>query len=329
MEYRDYYALLGVEKSATQDEIKRAFRKLARKYHPDLNKDEDAEVKFKEISEANEVLSDPEKRAAYDQLGQAYRPGKDFQPPPDWDAGYEFSGRPASDGAQAQEFSDFFETLFGEAYQQQRATNAKARFHAKGQDHHAKVLIDLEDAFHGAKRTIVLKVPELTEDGHLAVRDRKLEVSIPQGVREGQHIRLRGQGAPGLGDGGAGDLYIEIALKPHPVYQAEGADLHLDLPITPWEAALGGKVKVPTPDGVVDLKIPAGSRQGRKLRLKGRGFPAKPPGDFYATLQIALPPADSAKAKELYKRMARELDFNPREHLMRDIKQDDHVRARS
>lgn len=329
MEYRDYYTLLGVEKSATQDEIKRAFRKLARKYHPDLNKDEDAEAKFKEIGEANEVLSDPEKRAAYDQLGQAYQPGQDFQPPPDWDAGFEFSDGPSRENAQTQDFSDFFETLFGQAYQQQRTADAKAHFHAKGQDHHAKVLIDLEDAFHGAKRTIVLKVPELTEDGHLTVRDRKLEVSIPKGVREGQHIRLKGQGAPGLGEGGAGDLYIEIALKPHPVYQAEGADLHLDLPVTPWEAALGGKVKVPTPDGIVDLKIPEGSRQGRKLRLKGRGFPAKPPGNLYANLQIALPPAGSAKAKELYNKMARELDFNPREHLMRDVKKNDQVQARS
>ena len=329
MEYKDYYALLGVEKSATQDEIKRAYRKLARNYHPDLNKDEAAEEKFKEIGEANEVLSDPEKRVAYDQLGKAYRPGQDFRPPPDWDAGFEFSGGSGSDGARAQHFSDFFESLFGDAYRQQRATDAKARFHARGQDHHAKVLIDLEDAIHGAKRTIVLKVPELTESGHLAVRDRKLEVTIPKGVREGQHIRLKGQGAPGLGDGRAGNLYIEITFKAHPVYQAQGVDLHLDLPVTPWEAALGGKVKVPTPGGVVDLNIPARSRQGRKLRLKGRGLPAKPPGDLYVTLQIALPPADSVKAKELYERMARELDFNPRKHLLRDIKKDDQVRARS
>jgi curved DNA-binding protein len=328
MEYRDYYALLGVEKSATQDEIKRTYRKLARKYHPDLNKDEDAEEKFKEIGEANEVLSDPEKRAAYDQLGRAYRSGQDFQPPPDWDAGFEFSDGPASENAQGQDFSDFFESLFGEAYRQQRAADAKARFHARGQDHHAKVLIDLEDALHGAKRTIVLKVAELTEDGHLAVRERKLEVSIPKGVREGQYIRLKGQGAPGLGDGGAGDLYIEASFKAHPVYRADGADLYLDLPVTPWEAALGGKVKAPTPGGIVDLNVPASSRQGRKLRLKGRGLPAKPPGNLYVTLQIALPPADSAKAKDLYRKMARELGFNPREHLMRDIKQGDQVRAR-
>ncbi|GBE44183.1 MAG TPA: J domain-containing protein [Rhizobiales bacterium] len=329
MEYKDYYALLGVEKSATQDEIKRAYRKLARKFHPDLNKDSGAEAKFKEIGEANEVLSDPEKRAAYDQLGKAYRPGQDFRPPPDWDAGFEFSDSPAGGGAREQDFSDFFETLFGDAHRQQRATGARARFHARGQDHHAKVLIDLEDAIHGARRTIVLKVPELTENGHLAVRDRKLEVTIPKGVREGQHIRLKGQGAPGLGDGGAGDLYIEIAFRAHPVYQAEGADLHLDLPVAPWEAALGGKVKVPTPGGIVDLNIPAGSKQGRKMRLKGRGIPAKPPGDLYVTLQIVLPPADNAKAKKLYRTMARELDFDPRGDLLRKAGKGSHARAGS
>jgi len=329
MEYKDYYALLGVEKSATQDEIKRAYRKLARKYHPDLNKEETAEIKFKEIGEANEVLSDPEKRAAYDQVGQAYTPGQDFRPPPGWDAGFEFSDRPGTEGAGEQDFSDFFESLFGDSYHQQRAERAKTRFHARGQDHHAKVLIDLEDAINGAKRTIVLKVPELTEDGHLVVKDRKLEVAIPKGVREGQHIRLKGQGAPGLGDGGTGDLYIEITFKSHPVYHVEGADLYLDLPVSPWEAALGGKVKVPTPGGVVDLNIPEGSKQGRKLRLKERGLPAKPSGDLYVTLQIALPPADTPEAKKLYQSMAREFDFDPRKNLMKNARQGDQARAGS
>jgi len=327
MDYRDYYALLGVDKTATQDEIKRAYRKLARKYHPDLNKDEDAEEKFKEIGEANEVLSDPEKRAAYDQLGQAYRPGQDFEPPPNWDAGFEFSGRPANEGAQAQDFSEFFENLFGEAYRESRQAEAKARFHARGQDHHAKIVIGLDDSFHGAKRIIVLKMPELAEDGHLILKERKLEVSIPKGVREGQQIRLKGQGASGLGEGGSGDLYIEVTFEPHEVYRTEGSDLYLDLPVTPWEAALGGKVKVPTPDGVVDLNIPKESRQGRKLRLKGRGLPAKSPGDLYVSLQVALPPANTAKAKKLYKEMERELDFNPRETLMRSVEKRDSVGA--
>lgn len=324
MEYKDYYKTLGVEKSATQDEIKRAYRKLARKYHPDLNKEEGSEEKFKEIGEANEVLSNTEKRAAYDQLGKGYRPGQEFRPPPDWDAGFEFSG---GDGAGAHEFSDFFESLFGEAIRQQRAESARTRFRAKGQNHHAKVLVDLEDAFHGAKRSIVLKLPELSENGHLAIRERKLNVTIPKGVREGQHIRLKGQGAPGLGGGAQGDLYLEIAFMPHPVYQAEGPDLYLDLPVTPWEAALGAKVKAPTPGGVVDLNIPAGSRQGRKLRLKGRGLPTRPPGDLYVTLQIALPPADSAAAKKLYEQMANELDFNPRKNLMRNARPGEQARA--
>ncbi len=319
MEYRDYYKILGVEKSATQDDIKRSYRKLARKYHPDLSKEEGSEDKFKEIGEANAVLSDPEKRAAYDQIGQGYQPGHEFRPPPDWDAGFEFSG---SDGVGAHEFSDFFESLFGEAMrQQQGAESARARFRAKGEDHHAKVLIDLEDAFQGAKRTIALKLPELSENGHLAIRERKLEVSVPKGVRAGQHIRLKGQGATGLGGGEQGDLYLEIVFRSHPVYTAEGSDLYLNLPVAPWEAALGAKVKVPTPGGVVDLNIPADSRQGRKLRLKGRGLPAKPPGDLYVILQIVLPAADSDAAKKIYEQMANELDFDPRKNLMRGTEQ--------
>lgn len=317
MEYKDYYKILGVEKTATQDEIKRAYRKLARKYHPDLNKEEGAEAKFKEVGEAHEVLSDPEKRAAYDQLGSGYQPGQEFRPPPGWDAGFEFSG---GEEMGAHEFSDFFESLFGGAFRQQRAGGAgprtRAQFRAKGEDHHAKVMIGIEDAFHGAKRTISLKLPELMGDGHLMLRERRLDVTIPKGVQEGQHIRLRGQGGPGLGGGEAGDLYLEIAFAPHPVYGTEGADLYVDLPVTPWEAALGAKVKAPTPGGVVDLNIPPDSKQGRKLRLKGRGLPGKTPGDLYVTLQIALPPA-SDKAKKLYEEMAKELDFNPRERLMR------------
>jgi len=321
MEYRDYYAVLGVDKSATQDEIKRVYRKLARKFHPDLNKDEGAEDKFKEIGEAHEVLSDTEKRAAYDQLGQSYQPGQEFRPPPNWDAGFEYSGGGDSEHERAQQFSDFFENLFGESYQQQRSSHARSRFNAKGDDHHAKVAIDLEDVFHGTSRMISLKMPELTEDGHLAVKEHKLKVTIPKGVREGQHIRLKGKGAPGLGEGGAGDLFLEIVFKPHPYYRVEGKNLYLDLPVTPWEAALGGKVKTPTPNGIVDLNIPAGSTQGRKLRLKARGIPAEPAGDLYINIQISLPPADTDKAKELYKAMAHELNFDPRADLIASAKQ--------
>ncbi len=313
MEYKDYYNILGIAKEATQDEVKKAFRKLARKFHPDLNKEDGAEEKFKEIGEAHEVLKDPEKRAAYDQLGTNYQPGQDFRPPPDWDAGFEYSGGASPDGmagSGASSFSNFFEELFGKNYQEQRT-----QFHTKGQDHHAKVLIDLEDAFNGAKRAIQLAVPKVTTDGHVITEQRTLNVKIPKGVRAGQHIRLKGQGTPGLGDGNAGDLYLEIEFRPHPHFRAEGRDLFLDLPVAPWEAALGSKVKVPTSSGTVDLTIPANSSGGRKMRLKGRGIPAKTPGDLYVILQIALPPATDEKAKELYEKMASELAFNPRASL--------------
>ena len=311
MDYRDYYKDLGVAKDATQDEIKRAYRALARKYHPDLNKDEGAEERFKEIGEAHEVLSDPEKRAAYDQLGKNYRSGQDFQPPPDWDAGFEFTGGfPGSDGAQEAAFSDFFESLFGGARRSRRPP-----FDGKGQDHHAKIVIDLEDSFAGAKRSVQLRMPKVTPDGHVVTEQRTLNVDIPKGVGPGQHIRLKKQGSPGLRSGEPGDLYLEIGFSPHPLYRLEGRDLYLDLPVAPWEAALGGKVKAPTPQGVVDVTIPPGSSQGRKLRLKGRGLPGKTPGELYIVLQIALPPADDDKAKTIYQAMADELDFNPRSKL--------------
>jgi curved DNA-binding protein len=305
MEYKDYYKRLGVERDATADAIKSAYRKLARKYHPDINKEKGSEDRFKELSEAYEVLSDPEKRAAYDQVGQGYRPGQEFRPPPDWDAGFEFSG----DGAGAQ-FSDFFESLFG------RGRGRRSReFRGRGQDHHAKVLIDLEDAYRGATRTIALRSAELGEDGQVHLRERQVNVSIPKGVRQGQMIRLAGQGSPGIGGGPAGDLFLEIEFNPHSIYKVDGKDVYLDLPVTPWEAGLGGKVKAPTPAGTVDLNIPAGSGQGRKLRLRGRGIPSAEPGDFYAVLQIALPPPSDPEAQRLYREMAAKLAFNPRQNL--------------
>ncbi len=315
MKYKDYYAVLGVDKSATMDEIKRAYRKLARKYHPDLNKEANAEEKFKEIGEANDVLSNPEQRAAYDQMGQNYQAGQDFTPPPGWDQGFEFTGGPGDGHAGHEDFSDFFSDLFSKTRREQHSTHRQPEFDAKGQDHHARIAIDLEDSFTGAKRRITLKMPELDASGHVILGQKNLDVSIPKGVREGQNIRLKSQGAPGYGRGAAGDLYLEIEFRPHRLYHAQGTDLYLDLPVTPWEVALGGKVKLPTPGGVVDLNIPANSKSGRKMRLKGRGIPSKPPGDLYVILQIVLPPADSAKAKDLYETMAKELNFNPRRHL--------------
>ncbi len=316
MQYKDYYAVMGVKKDATQDEIKRAYRRLARKYHPDVSKEADAEAHFKEVGEAYEVLKDPEKRAAYDQLGANWKAGQDFRPPPDWDAGFEFSGGGFT-GGDAADYSDFFETLFGRGFGSafHTAHRGAGDFHAPGQDHHAKVLIDLEDAFSGATRTITLRTPELDPQGHVVTRERTLNVRIPKGVRQGQQIRLAGQGTPGIGQGPAGDLYLEIEFRPHRLFRVDGRDLYIDLPVSPWEAALGAKVKLPTPAGVIDLTIPAGSSGGRKLRLKGRGIPAGQPGDLYAILQIALPPADNEKAQALYRKMAQELAFNPRAGL--------------
>jgi curved DNA-binding protein len=318
MEFKDYYKIMGVARDATQDEIKRVYRKLARKYHPDVSKEPDAEKRFKEVGEAYEVLKDPEKRAAYDQLGANWKAGQEFRPPPDWDANFEFSG--GFSDADSAAFSDFFETLFGRdfagagGFRQSRRPGGQT-LHARGEDHHAKILIDLEDAFRGATRTLTLHVPEMDQRGHVFTRERTLNVQIPKGIRQGQQIRLSGQGAPGIGQGGAGDLYLEVEFHPHALYRVEARDLYLNLPIAPWEAALGAQVKAPTPEGVIDLKIPAGSTSGRKLRVKGRGIPGPTPGDLYVVLQIVVPPGDSDHAKALYRRMAEELKFNPRANL--------------
>ncbi len=318
MEYKDYYKILGVERTATQDEIKRAYRKMARTYHPDINKEPGAEAKFKDAGEAYEVLKDPEKRAAYDQLGAGWQQGQEFRPPPNWDAGFEFSGGGYT-SADATQFSDFFEGLFG-GMRGARAGGAGAgfahrEFHARGQDHHAKIEIGLRDAYSGVKRAVTLRMPEVDPQGHVTVKDRTLNVTIPKGIREGQHIRLAEQGGPGMGKGPPGDLYLEVRFAPDPIYRVEGKDVYLDLPVAPWEAALGASVKAPTPEGPVMLKIPPGSTKGRTMRLKGRGLPGTPPGDLHAVLKIVLPPADSDKAKEVYKDMERELPFDPRAGL--------------
>ena len=319
MEYRDYYRIMGIERDATQDEIKRAYRKLARKYHPDVSKETDAEARFKEVGEAYEVLKDPEKRAAYDQLGANWKAGEEFRAPPDWDAGFEFSGAGFRDafGGDTGDYSDFFETLFGGGFDRQGYTPQGTRqaWHARGGDHHAKVLIDLEDAMAGATRSISLRVPVVDAQGHVTTRERVLRVSIPKGVKQGQHIRLAGQGNPGLGEGKPGDLYLEIEFNPHSIYRVDGRDVYLDVPVTPWEAALGATIKIPTPAGRVDMKIKPGTRNGSKLRLKGRGIPGTPPGDLFVILQVALPPAATEREKQLYRDMQQEFDFNPRAAL--------------
>ncbi|HNP63015.1 MAG TPA: DnaJ C-terminal domain-containing protein [Woeseiaceae bacterium] len=314
MEYRDYYKIMGVDRKATQDEIKRSYRKLARKYHPDVSKEKDAEERFKELGEAYAVLKDPESRAAYDELGSNWKAGKDFQPPPDWGAGFEFSGSGFGGDADGR-YSDFFESLFGQHARAQGGAARSRQFRSRGDDHHARVLVDLEDAYRGATRAINLRVPMLDENGHVSTRERTLNVKIPKGIRAGQRIRLSGQGSPGYGGGESGDLFLEVAFRQHPRYTVDERDVFMTLPVTPWEATLGATIKVPTPSGAVDLKVPSGSKQGSKLRLKGRGIPSDPPGDFIVELAIALPPAKSDKEKDAYRKMQQAFDFNPRTHL--------------
>ena len=306
MQFKDYYQVMGVARDATEAQIKQAYRKLARKYHPDVSKEKDAEARFKELGEAYEVLKNPEKRAAYDRVGQDYRPGQDFKPPPNWDEGFEFRGAPGN-----ADYSDFFESLFG--------AQGRARgpgFHqGRGEDHHAKIVLDLEASLQGGSRSISLRVPELDAEGRLIAKERTLNVQIPKGILAGQQIRLTGQGERSHGEGTPGDLFIEVEFLPHPLYQIDGRDLLLHLPVAPWEAALGASVTTPTPNGRVELKVPAGSHAGSKLRLKGRGLPANPPGDFYVVLDIALPPANDDKSRAAYSAMASAFAFDPRAGL--------------
>lgn len=304
MKYQDYYKILGIPRDASEAAIKTAFRKAARKYHPDVNAGAEAEAKFKDVNEAYEVLKDPERRAAYDQLGREPPPGAgSYRPPPDWDAGFSFSGGGPRDDAT---FSDFFETLF------RRSVDPTGRM---GGDSHARIEISLEDAYRGAETTLSLRSPVVGPDGSVSVQDRSVVVRIPAGIREGQHIHMPGQGTAGLDGRSSGDLFLEVAFAPHPVYRADGADLFMELPIAPWEAALGGHVILPTPNGKVDLRIPKNARSGQKLRLKGKGLPGVPAGDIYATLNIVNPDATTLEAQAFFEKMARDLPFDPRASL--------------
>jgi curved DNA-binding protein len=322
MEYRDYYQILGVQRTAAADEIKTAYRRLARKFHPDVSKEPNAEAHFKEVQEAYEVLKDPEKRAAYDQLGSEWKSGQQFRPPPDWGNGFEVGGAPrgrsgrgrARAGAHEQAFedegfSDFFSSLFGGG-----SPFGAAGRHG-GRDHHARVDLTLEQAFNGATSTLELKRPELKPDGTVEVRSHIVRVTIPPGVSDGQLIRLAGQGEPAAEGGRAGDLYLEAHILPHRLYQLDGRDVTLTLPVAPWEAALGAAVTVPTLGGPVDMHIPAGAQSGQKLRLRGRGLPGEPAGDEYVQLKVVLPPAQTPEAKSLYEQMRGKLNFNPRADL--------------
>ena len=323
MEYKDYYKTLGVARNATPEAIKQAYRKLARKYHPDVSKEPDAEARFKEINEANEVLKDPEKRAAYDALGSQWRAGQEFRPPPG-QGGFHREFRFSTGDASG--FSDFFSSLFGggggfggfgDAFGEARRGGGRREdpFRQRGQDQTAQVEISLEEAFAGGTRELRLETPTQDAQGQVHLQHRTLKVRIPPGVSQGRQIRLAGQGQPGFAGGPAGDLYLEVHLRPHRVFQTDGRDILLHLPVTPWEAALGAQLQVPTLGGPVSLKIPAGSQSGKRMRLKGRGLPGDPPGDQILILEIHTPPADSEEAKTLYRRMAESLAFNPRAKL--------------
>lgn len=318
MEYKDYYKVLGVSRDATPDVIKRAYRKLARKYHPDVSKEANAEEHFKEVQEAYEVLKDEKKRASYDQLGSQWKSGQEFRTPPGWQGFGDGSGSFYTEdisGAGGGNFSDFFEAIFGRTAQSghHRARPVRAQ---RGRDEHAKIRITLNEAFQGGSQTIYFKVPELDAKGQLNEVTRTLKITIPPGIISGQQLRLSHQGGKGKNGGPNGDLFLEIDIEPHPYFTLQARNVYLTLPITPWEAALGAKIKVPTLGGAVDLKITPGSQAGQTLRLKGRGLPGKPDaGDQYILLQILTPPAKTDTARHLYEQMAKELPFDPRVHL--------------
>ncbi|RUM92028.1 MAG: J domain-containing protein [Thiomicrospira sp.] len=316
MEYKDYYEILGVDRSASEADIKKAYRKLAGKYHPD--KPSGDETKFKEINEAYEVLGDKEKRQMFDQLGPNYHNGQNFQPPP----GYEdIFGGGGFGGGQAGGFSDFFESMFGGGFGGggfggQGGFGQQGGFQQKGDDQVVKVLVSLEEAVNGASKSLNIQVPTANNFGQVSQQPKQLKVKIPAGVKQGSRIRLSGQGAPGFGGGPNGDLYLEVDLQNHPLYRVDGEDIILNLPLTPWEAALGTKAEIPTLKGKVNMNIPAGTQSGAKLRIKGRGLgKGDKAGNQYIVVQIHTPPADTDEAKAFYEKMAKDMPFNPRTHF--------------
>jgi curved DNA-binding protein len=300
VEFKDYYDTLGVKPDASEADIKAAYRKLARKYHPDKNKDAGAEEKFKAINEANEVLRDVEKRRAYDQLrAGGYRQGEQFRPPPNWGQGQGFDFGEAGEG----DFSDFFESLFGRAGHRPQGGQPRAR---RGRDVQAHVQIDIQTAFDGGRTRLNL------DDG--SGTERVLEVKIPAGIQPGKVIRLSGQGQPGAGGGPNGDLLLEVGIREDARFKLDGRNVLHVLPVTPWEAALGASVPVPTLAGTVDLRIPAGTQSGRKLRLKGRGFPGHTPGDQLVEVSIRVPVAESDAQRKAYEGLQAQFPhYDPRQ----------------
>lgn len=312
MQYKDYYKILGVERNASTDAIKKAYRTLARKYHPDVSKEPNAEEKFKEVGEAYEVLKDPEKRATYDQLG-TYQAGQEFRPPPDWEQRFRSQGQgPFGGGA---DFSDFFAGMFG--FGGGRAGPQRGGFARRGQDHEAMAEITLEEAYYGTERNLQIEQQEMTASGQVRRVPRMVKVRIPKGAVDGLKLRVAGKGGKGSQGGPDGDLYLHISLRPHPLFKVTGHDLYLDLPVSPWEAALGATVDVPAIEGKVRVKVQPGARSGQKLRLAGKGLP-KPGsghGDLFAVLQVVTPAQLNAREKELFEELAKESSFNPRAHL--------------
>jgi len=373
VKFQDYYEILGVPRDASQDDIQKAYRKLARKYHPDINKSKEAEEKFKQVGEAYEVLKDPDKRSKYDRLGPNWQSGEDFTPPPGWEeyfqsgpfggagrsTGHSAGGRAAGSrgfgGFQSTGFSDFFDMLFGEdsmfggadstvfggmfgglgggrAGAGARTGGARAGadaasaagdrtsygWAARGQDQEVEITLPLEEAYSGGKKDIRLETMEPGSDNRLKRTTRTLEVTIPAGVTEGRRLRLSGQGARGMGGGGAGDLYIKIHIAPHSTFSVNGPDLEVVVPVTPWEAALGAEIKVPTIEGRANIKLPAGMRSEQKIRLKGKGLSRSGgrsggrSGDLFAVVRIAVPKNLSKRERELFEELAKISSFRPR-----------------
>ena len=311
MKYKDYYAILGVDRNASAEDIKKAYRKLARKYHPDVSKEPNAEEKFKEMAEAYETLKDPEKRAAYDQLGR-YTPGQDFEPPPDW--GQQFAGaRTAFDDI---DFADLFAGLAGRHRTGGRASSA----FTSGRDYEAAVRLTFEQAFRGTEIELDLSVLEYDAQGGVHRVPRRIKVRIPKGVTNGQQLRIPGKGGKGVDGGRDGDLYLDIVVESHPLYRVSGQDIYLDLPLAPWEAVLGTTVRLPTPAGEVSLKVPSGTRAGQQLRLAGRGLSraGAAAGNLHAIVQIVVPSVVDERERALYKQLAETSNFNPRAHFERE-----------
>ncbi len=308
MKYKDYYAALGVERTATADQIKAAYRKLARKFHPDVSKEKDAEERFKEVAEAYETLKDPEKRAAYDDLGR-HAPGDEFRPPPDW--GQSFGGTQFS--FDDVDLSDLFANLAGQSRGRARAPNAPR----PGQDFEAAVRLTFEQAFTGTEIEFDMAVAEPDEQGVLRRVPRKIKVRLPKGVTDGQKLRVPGKGGKGMNGGRDGDLYLDISVEAHPLYRADGLDLHMDLPLAPWEAVLGATVEVPTPAGRISLRVPAGTQAGQKLRVAGRGLsrPDGSSGHLYAIARIVVPTVVDERQRALFGQLKDASTFNPRAHM--------------